>query len=305
MARILVSGASGFIGKPLVSFLSSLGHNVVSLHRSLDIISSASIYWDPEKRSARAEDFEGFDAVIHLAGEPLTLSRWSLQKREKILQSRVGGTMFLSHLMAEAVRPPKLFISASAIGYYGSRGDEILTEESASGNGFLAYVCSSWEKASFAIQNRGARVVHARFGMVLDRSGGALQSMLLPFRLGVGGPLGSGEQWISWIHRIDLIRAIVRILDDEFLEGAVNLVAPHPVRQKEFASILAQLMHRPHFFRLPAWFLRLCFGVSADELLLSSTRVRCAKLLESKFSFNYPDLRGALHEALHIEKETL
>lgn len=298
MARILISGASGFIGTPLVSFLASQGHVIVSLVRSTDRHAPNSIVWDPEVGSARSEDFEGFDAAIHLAGEPLTLTRWSAKKREKILQSRTVGTMFLSHLLSTVNRPPRLFLSASAVGYYGNRGEEILTEESQAGNGFLANVCCAWEKASFSIRNRGARVVHTRFGMVLGPNGGALKKMLTPFRLGLGGALGSGKQWVSWVQRDDLIRAIAHILNDESLEGPINVASPNPVRQEEFAKTLADLLHRPHFFNLPAWVLRLCYGMAADELLLSSTRVKSTKLLAAKFSFNYPDLRSALYRAV-------
>jgi uncharacterized protein (TIGR01777 family) len=300
MTRILVSGASGFIGKPLVSFLTSAGAEVVSLIRKSDSYAPNSIVWDPEAGSARKEDFEDFDAVIHLAGEPLTLTRWSTKKREKILQSRTVGTMFLSHLLASAVCPPKLFLSASAIGYYGDRGEEILTEESEAGRGFLAHVCCAWEKASFALQNRGSRVVHARFGMVLGPNGGALKKMLVPYRLGLGGRLGSGKQWVSWVHRDDLIQALSHIINTPSLEGAVNVVSPNPVRQEDFSRTLAELLGRPHFFNLPAWLLRLRFGSVADELILASTRVKCAKLLAAKYPFIYSDLRSALYKALQI-----
>lgn len=298
MARILVSGASGFIGRPLVSFLASAGASVFQLIRPSDKPVPNSIIWDPEMGLARPEDFEGFDTVIHLAGEPLTLTRWSAEKREKILQSRTVGTMFLSHLLSQTVRCPRLFISASAVGYYGDRGEELLSEESVAGSGFLAHVCCAWEKASFAIRNRGTRVVHARFGMVLGPNGGALNKMLVPYLLGLGGRLGSGKQWMSWVHRDDLIRALQYMIENRSLEGPVNVVSPEPVRQEEFAKTLAGLLHRPHFFGLPAWALRLRFGATANELLLSSARVDCAKLLAAKFRFDYPDLRSALCKAL-------
>lgn len=298
MVRILVSGASGFVGGPLVSFLSSCGFSVSQLVRVPISSSRCSISWDPEAGEANRSDFENFDVVIHLAGEPLTLSRWSVQKREKILQSRTVGTMFLSHLLSTVRNPPRLFISASAIGYYGDRGEETLDEESGPGSGFLSSVCSAWEKGSFAIQARGARVVQTRFGMVLGPGGGALKKMLPAYRLGLGGKLGSGKQWMSWVHRDDLIRAIAHIIQDESLKGPVNIVSPYPVRQEEFSSILAQLLHRPHFFRIPAWALRLTLGIMAKEMILASTRVECAKLLASNFSFVYPDLRSALYQAL-------
>ncbi len=296
--RILVSGASGFIGTPLISFLASQGAVVIPLVRPSERELPNSIVWDPETGSARIEDFEGFDAAIHLAGEPLTLSRWSPKKQRKILESRKVGTMFLSHLLSNTISPPSLFLSASAVGYYGNRGDEILNEESSPGSGFLAHVCSSWEKAAAAIQKRGARVVHARFGMVLGSNGGALKKMLIPYRLGLGGSLGSGRQWVSWVHRDDLIRAVAHIMNDPSLEGPINVVSPCPVRQETFARTLAEILHRPYFLKLPAWALRLRFGIAAEELILSSAHVKCSKLLASKFFFNYPDLRSALCKAL-------
>lgn len=295
--RILISGASGFVGRPLSSFLTSQGHSVVSLLRATDRKQPNSITWDPEEGQATLQDFENFDAVIHLAGEPLTLTRWSKEKRDKILYSRTVGTMFLSHLLSVVSAPPQLFLSASAYGYYGDRADEILTEESGPGKGFLPNVCCAWEKASYAIENRGARVARTRFGMVLGPNGGALKQMILPYRLGLGGRLGSGRQWMSWIALDDLIRAVDHIIRTESLKGAINLVSPNPVRQEDFSKTLAELLHRPHFFSIPKWALKLRYGDMADEFLLSSARVIPAKLLASNFTFNYPDLRSALCKA--------
>lgn len=297
MFRILVSGASGFIGQPLVSFLHSQGCQVVSLSRKPE---DFEIGWDPENRRANQSDFENFDAVIHLAGEPLTLSRWSKAKREKILVSRTNGTAFLAQLLKSALRPPKVFISASAVGFYGDRGEEILTEDSPEGSGFLAGVCSAWEKASFWLQERGVRLVQARFGLVIGPDGGVFKRLVLPYQFGLGGKLGTGKQWISWIHRIDLIQALFFILENPSLSGPINLVAPLPIRQYEFAKTMAELLHRPHFFHIPAWFLRLILGLTADELLLPSIRVKPAKLLASKFSFQYSDLRSAMYSSLQF-----
>jgi uncharacterized protein (TIGR01777 family) len=290
MARILVSGASGFIGKPLLFFLHSLGHSVTSLTRHPIQTPFPSILWDPAKKKANSQEFEHFDIVIHLAGDPLTLSRWSRKKREAILKSRVEATTFLSHLLSSAKHPPSLFLSASAVGYYGNRGEEILTEESGPGTGFLSEVCLAWEKASLEIQKRGVRCVFARFGMVLAPDGGALRRMLPIYRLGLGASLGAGEQWLSWVHREDLLRSFAFIIEKEELTGAVNIVSPHPVRQKAFSLALAKSLHRPHFLTLPAPILRLFLGITADELLLASTRVKCAKLLNSNFLFHYPDI---------------
>ncbi len=298
MARILISGASGFIGAPLSQFLLSQGHVVFHLVRSPSIKGSSEVVWNPEKGEANSADFSHFDWVIHLAGEPLTLNRWSEEKEKKIFESRVQGTMFLSHLLAECSHPPKLFISASAVGFYGDQGERPLTEESGPGSGFLAHVCTAWEKGSLSLERIGVRVAAARFGMVLDAKGGALQKMLLPFRLGLGGRLGSGKQWMSWIDRDDLIGALYHIAAHESLQGPVNVVSPHPVRQEEFAQILAHLLRRPRFCTIPTWALRLRFGKVADELILASAKVIPAKLIASNFSFRYPDLRSALLKAL-------
>ncbi len=296
MSRILISGASGFIGRPLVSFLRSRGHSVCSLSRESQ---AGEIVWNPEAQKANLSDFEGFDAVIHLAGEPLTLSRWTKKKRDRIFNSRVEGTLFLSRLLKSVAKPPKIFLSASAVGFYGDRGEELLTEDSSSGSNFLARVCREWEMASLSLLNQGIRVVHARFGLVLDSSGGLLQKLLFPFRLGLGGRLGSGNQWISWIKLQDLVRALCFLLDTESFQGPVNLVAPQPVRQREFARILAKNLHRPHFFRIPAWLLRLLFGEAA-ALVLASQKVKSAKLLASNFDFKYLDLRSAVYHSLQF-----
>lgn len=295
--RILISGASGFIGAPLVSYLRAHGHEVVPLVRGNQNL-PGTVEWDPEKGWAVKAHFEGFDAVIHLAGEPLTLSRWTEKKKEKILFSRSAHTWILSQILASLLHPPKVFISASAIGYYGDRGDELLHEMSPSAaRGFLPAVCREWEKASLGIENRGTRTVRTRFGMVIGPRGGAVKRLLLPYKLGLGAVLGDGKQWISWISRDDLIRAMEHLLHAE-IEGAVNFVSPHPVRQKEFSAILARLLHRPAFLRIPGFALRLLFGTAADEMLLASARVSADKLIQSGFSFKYPDLISALRQAI-------
>lgn len=255
------------------------------------------ISWDPAEGRAVKEDFEGFDAFIHLSGEPLSLSRWSREKKEKILFSRTVSTWFLSQIASLLFTPPKIFISVSAIGFYGDRGDEVLTEASSAGCGFLAQVCCEWEKAARSIERRGARIVHPRFGMVLGAKGGALSKMLFPYKLGLGGALGSGQQWMSWIALEDLCSSMDFILHSQ-IEGPVNFVSPHPVRQKDFARALASFLHRPLFLSLPSWILRLRFGQMADEILLASCRAYPQKLIESGFSFRYSDLSEALHHCL-------
>jgi uncharacterized protein (TIGR01777 family) len=277
--RILISGASGFIGTPLSSYFRTRGHEVTALSRH------------------ELKIPEGYEVVIHLAGEPLTLSRWSEEKKKKIFESRKFGTQHLCHLLAHAKQPPKLFLSASAIGFYGNRGEELLTEESGKGRGFLSDVCKAWEEASFALEQKGVRTIHARFGMVLGPDGGSMKKMLPLYKLGLGAVLGTGEQWISWIALNDLISAIDYCIHSS-LQGAVNFVSPDPVRQAEFSQTLAKLLHRPHFLKIPAGWLRFLLGSVANELLLSSTKVNPSKLLATNFSFDYPDLHSALSKAI-------
>lgn len=295
--RILVSGASGFIGKPLTFYLTSQGHAIVPLSRSPQKKADA-ITWDPGTGRAKPQDFEGFDAVIHLAGEPIQIGRWTQKVKNRILYSRTASTFFLSHILSTLLHPPQIFISASACGYYGDRGEEVLTEESQIGRGFLPHVCCEWEKAAMEMKERGIRLVHTRFGVVIGPNGGMLQKILFPYKLGLGGKLGSGEQWMSWIALEDLVRSMDHILSSDIIEGPVNLVSPNPVRQKDFSKTLAHLIHRPSFFSIPAWALRLVLGQMANEMLLASARVSPMKLLASNFSFHYPDLQGALHKAL-------
>lgn len=286
--RLLLTGASGFIGGALFAFFSKKKHQVVPGCHEID--ASGELRWRTEDGSP----LEDFDAAIHLAGEPLSLERWSEKKRQKILLSRTEGTASLSSALARLRRPPSVFISASAIGYYGNRGEELLDEGSAPGKGFLPHVCCAWEQASRAIDSRGARTIHARFGMVLGPNGGALKKMLPLYRLGLGGKLAKGNQWLSWVVLSDLVLALDHILRTDSLKGPVNIVSPHAVRQKEFSLTLAEVLHRSAFFHVPAWLLRLRFGTVADEILLASARVVPQKLCASGFHFKYPDLKDAL-----------
>lgn len=291
--RILLSGASGFVGSALFTHLQSKQYQVVRLVREPNLPNS--ICWDPEKGRLVKEAFEGFDAVVHLAGENIS-SRWNQEKKKAILFSRTVGTFLLSTVLAQLYHPPKVFISASAVGFYGDRGDEILTEKSGAGRGFLANVCCEWEKATHPIAERGSRCVQTRFGMVIG-PGGALKKMMLPYRLGLGGPIGSGEQWISWVDRSDLVRAIDFCLTSD-LEGPINVVSPNCIRQKEFSRVLGSALHRPAILRQPAWMLRLLFGQMADEVLLASQRVEPAQLIRADFSFHTPQLDVALQKAI-------
>jgi len=278
MSRILLSGASGFIGKALADHLVSQGDEVVKL----------------SLRSKISQELNNFDAVIHLAGEPLVPGRWTASKRSKILQSRAEGTHQLAVSLSKISTPPKVFICASAIGYYGDRGDELLMERSSPGQNFLSKVCVEWEQASSPLQNLGIRVVHTRFGMVLGAGGGALQKMLLPFQLGLGAILGSGKQWVSWVELYDLISAIEFILKTDTLEGPINIVAPEAIRQEVFAKTLGEILHRNVFLRMPVWLVKLLFGQMGEEMLLVSERVVPEKLVASGFKFTYSNLRDAL-----------
>ncbi len=297
MSRILISGATGFIGKALATHLISEGHTVSRLTRQ-EKNENGSIIWDPEKGKIPREELEGFDYVVHLAGDPFTIDRWSEKKKQKILSSRVEGTRILSQALANVQTRPKTFISASAVGFYGDQGETQLTEESPQGRGFLAHVCHEWEKASQPLRAKGVRTVQTRFGMVIGPGNRAIQSMILPFKFCLGGAMGSGKQWISWIDRDDLIRAIEMIFKLELLEGPVNLVSPNAVRQEEFSKIFAKLLHRPSFMKMPAWMVRLQFGILADEMLLASTKVYPEKLLSAQFKFKYPHLIDSLRKAL-------
>ena len=285
--RILISGASGFIGASVCKYLNTLGHTTVALTHSKSL-DPHYIFWNPEKKQASIELFSGFDAVIHLAGEPLTFSRWSREKKQKILKSRVDSTQFLVEILQKVETPPRIFISASAIGYYGDRGDEILTEDSLKGTGFLSDVCQAWENASLSLVQRNIAVMHTRFAMVLG-SGGALSKMLRIYQLGLGASLGSGQQWVSWVSLEDLTRALSFLLEHPFT-GKVNISSPNPVMQKEFSMQLAHALSRPHFMKIPAFFLKAVLGTMAQEMLLSSLRVYPKKIQDLGFVFNDPKL---------------
>jgi uncharacterized protein (TIGR01777 family) len=290
--RILLSGASGLIGKTLALFLSRQGHHVTRLVRSSENAHD-TLYWNPETGEADASKFENFDAVIHLAGENIA-QRWTEKKKQRIFASRCRDTWVLSHLLARLENPPKTFIGASAVGFYGNRKEEILTEKSERGSGFLADLCQKWEAATASLQNRGTRVIHTRFGAVISPQGGMLKLQLPIFRMALGGKLGTGKQYMSWIALDDAIQAIYYLLTEQSLSGAFNLVSPYPVTQKEFAKALGCAVHRPAVLTVPAFILRLVFGEMADEVLLSSTRAVPERLLRSGFMFRYPTLKDAL-----------
>jgi uncharacterized protein (TIGR01777 family) len=296
LERVLVSGVSGPIGTALLSYLESQGARVVRLVRGT-ARGTDQISWDPLKPIA-PESVSGFEVIIHLAGETV-MGRWTEAKKKAIRESRVQGTMHLADALAKSESRPRVFVCASATGCFGDRGDELLTEASTLGKGFLADVCRAWEGASLASTHAGIRTVNVRFGLVLSPKGGALGKMLLPFKLGLGGKIGSGKQWWSWIHIDDIVGAVHHALCTPEVSGPVNMVAPHAVRSAEFTRVLASVLRRPAVFTVPAFAARLAFGkMAADELLLSSARVVPAKLQSSGYAFRYPELRPALEELL-------
>jgi uncharacterized protein (TIGR01777 family) len=293
-AKILVSGSSGLIGAALVPALQSNGYEVVRLVRGAS--ASGRVGWDPARPLA-PESVSGFEVIIHLAGESI-VGRWTEAKKRRIRESRVQGTRALAEALAKAPQRPRLLISASAIGYYGNRGEETLREDSSSGDGFLPEVCREWEAAAEPASKAGIRAVQMRFGVVLSALGGALQKMLLPFRMGVGGKVGNGRQWMSWIAIDDLVGAIQHVIKTDTLRGPVNGVGPGPVRNAEFTKTLASVLSRPAIFPMPGFAARLAFGQMADELLLASQRVEPAKLMASGYVFQKPDLSTALEDIL-------
>lgn len=295
--KILVSGSTGLVGSALVPFLTSGGHSVVRLVRRGP--AEDRIEWNPERGTIDAARLEGFDCVVHLAGESVA-GRWTEEKKRRILESRVRGTRLLCESLARCARPPRVLVCASAVGYYGNRGEEILREESLQGGGFLARVVGEWEAAAAPARDAGIRVVHPRIGIVLSGAGGALAKMLPPFRLGLGGPIGSGRQSMSWIAIDDLLDIILRGATDDSLSGPVNAVAPQAVTNGEFSRTLARVLRRPCIFRVPGVVLRLALGEAADEMLLGGARVEPAKLLAEGHRYRHPNLEGALRHLLGV-----
>lgn len=302
--KILVSGSTGLVGSALLPLLTTSGHSVTRLVRSKRSPHDDAIEWNPAQGALDRGALEGFDAVIHLAGERI-VGRWTPEKKEEIRESRVRGTRLLCETLAALERPPRTLLCASAAGIYGDRGDETLTEESPIGKGFLADVCRQWESATDPAERQGIRVVNMRFSMILSPSGGALAEMLTPFRLGVGGELGRGSQYMSWIALDDALHALQHTLMREELRGPVNFAAPHPLRNREFTRILASVINRPAFFTAPAFALRLLYGDMADEVLLASQRMIPDKLQHAGYQFLYPDLAGALRHLLGKETERM
>ncbi|HIG54846.1 MAG TPA: TIGR01777 family protein [Candidatus Latescibacteria bacterium] len=295
--KVLVAGSSGLIGSALCARLVEEGHEVVRLVRR-EVHREDEVRWDPEAGLLEADELVGVEAVVHLGGRSIAAGRWTAKIKDELMWSRVRTSELLAARLAELSKPPKVLLCASAIGIYGNRGAEELHEESGPGAGFLADLGQAWEGASVAASAVGIRVVHARFGIVLSRRGGALAKMLLPFRLGIGGKIGDGRQYFSWISLADALSALSHALGNDALQGAVNFTAPYPVTNAELTKTLGRVLHRPTILPLPAFAAKLVIGELAEEGLLASQRVLPKRLMDSGFAFEYPYLEAALRHAL-------
>lgn len=288
--KVLITGSSGLVGQPLAEKLEEAGHETIRLVRDVQDASHTIVLWNPSSSSiVNPQRLEGLDAVIHLAGESIAQGRWTPDKKLRIRNSRVQGTGLLASTLASLEVKPRVFLCASAIGYYGDQGAHICTETSACGETFLSGVCRDWESATHAAAEAGIRTAQLRFGMILSSRGGALPKMLPPFRLGLGGPVGSGRQYWSWISLDDAVNAILYLLDSD-LRGPVNLTSPNPVTNKNFTAALGKALKRPAVLPLPPFVARAIMGEMADELILESTRVIPEKLVQAGFSFQDEDL---------------
>jgi uncharacterized protein len=292
--KVAVTGTSGLIGSSLVSFLSKKDITVCKILRESTIDNEIS--WKPESGDWGSVFANG---IVHLAGENIATGKWTNEKKEKIKSSRIEGTKRLCDHVIKLPTPPSVFVCASAIGFYGDRGAEVLNEDSPRGSGFLSDVCIGWEEAAKAISNAGIRVVNLRFGMVLSNAGGALAKMLTPFKMGMGGRIGSGKQYMSWAAIDDITGAICHALFTDSLRGPVNVASPNPVTNREFTKTLGRALNRPTIMPMPAFAARLAFGEMANELLLASTRVEPKKLLDTGYRFQYPELEDALKHILN------
>ncbi len=296
--RVLVSGSHGLIGSVLVPFLTGGGHDVSRLMRTQPDEGSINIAWDPSAGTIDGSALNGFDAVVHLAGDNIAEGRWNAAKKKRIRDSRVNGTRLLCETLAKLQKPPKVVVCASAIGFYGDRGDELLDENSAAGTSFLCDVCREWEQSAQPAIEAGIRVVNLRFGVVLTPAGGALAKLLFPFKMCVGGVVGNGRQFWSWIAIDDVVGAILHALATDALEGPVNCVAPKPVTNREFTKTLGRILKRPTILPMPAFAARLALGEMADELLLASANVSPAKLMGTGYEFLFSDLEPAIRHVL-------
>jgi len=292
--KVAIAGASGLVGSALIPRLENESIEVTRLVRESP--KPGEIEWHPNQDTIKPDRLKGFDAIINLAGENIAEGRWTDEKKRKIHDSRVYGTHLLSEAMAKVDPKPQVFLCASATGIYGDRGDEILSEQGESGGGFLAGVCREWEQATEPASKAGVRVVNLRFGPILAAEGGMMAKMLTPFKMGMGGKIGSGKQYVSWVAIDDVVNAMKLALKDESIRGPLNIVAPNPVTNEVLTKTLGHVLNRPTALAMPAFAARLAFGEMADEMLLVSQRVVPKKLTEARFEFRYPNLESALKE---------
>ncbi len=300
LSKVAIAGAGGLLGARLCTVLQNRGFQLYRLLRPTSDGQEVTrnIDWDPGKGLLNPGDLEGVDAVIHLGGANVAGGRWSEARKNRIVESRLKSTLLLSRTLAELKKPPRVFVCASAIGFYGNRGDALLSEDASPGEGFLADLAIAWEAATAPALEAGVRVVNARIGVVLAEDGGALAKMLTPFKMGLGGKIGDGRQYMSWIAIEDVVRAILFCLERDAISGPVNLVAPRPVTNQEFTQTLGRVLGRPTFFPLPAMVVRTIFGEMGQELLLHGARVSPAKLEAAGFAFQQPNLESALRAIL-------
>lgn len=295
--KVLITGASGLVGTELQKSFAEKGYEMLLASRK-EPTDDQHVQWSIEEGFAEPEKLEGLDAVVHLAGENVSGLRWTDEKKKAIHDSRVLGTRNVVDAISKLKDRPKVFVSSSAIGFYGERGDEEVTESSAAGDNFLAGVCKEWEAESRRAEDAGIRTVLLRTGIVLSKDGGALGTMLTPFKLGVGGVVGSGKQWMSWISMDDHIAVINYVIENENIRGAVNSVSPHPVTNQEFTKTLGEILYRPTFLPLPEFAVSMVFGEMGDALLLASTKVMPKRLEDAGFEFKYPYLKTAIEHAV-------
>jgi uncharacterized protein len=295
--KVAITGASGLIGSALCTYITQKGHDVLRIVRK-KTSDAQEIFWDTENKKLEVDKLEGVDAIVHMAGESIASSRWSEAQKAKIRNSRIEGTKQLADAISKLAKPPKVVVSGSAIGFYGNRGNEDLTEQSQPGTGFLADVCRDWEQAISSIRSKGVRVVNLRTGVILSTKSGALSKMLPIFNLGGGGNIGSGRQYMSWISLDDEVMAIWHIINTDSIVGPVNCVAPNPVTNQEFTQILGKVIHRPTILPLPEFAAKIIMGEMADELLLASQRCLPKSLLNNGYTFQYPNLEQALRHEL-------
>ena len=292
--KIAIAGSSGLVGSALIPILQSDGNQITRLVRSSP--KPGEIEWHPNQDKVSALSLEGFEAIINLAGENIAGGRWTDDQKRKIRDSRMNGTHLLSEAIAQMKSKPRVFICASATGIYGDRDDETLDEQSESGGGFLAGVCREWEQATQPASKASVRVVNLRMGPILAREGGMLSKLLTPFKMGMGGKVGSGKQYISWVALEDAVNAIKLAIDDESIHGPINIVSPNPVTNEEFTKTLGHVLNRPTALAMPAFAARLAFGEMADEMLLASQRVMPKRLIKAGFQFQYPTLESAMRK---------